>query len=55
MELNLANIITIIVMDHLISLVFIYLLITRLVGARPLFPQRPPEPEEPEGLAGLRG
>ncbi len=52
MELNLANIITIIVADHLISLVFIYLLVTRLTGAKPIFPQRAEgrHVDEPLGL-----
>lgn len=48
MELNLPNIITILVADHLISLAFIYMLVRMLTGTKPLFPQRGTEEEPPQ-------
>lgn len=40
METSIANIVTILALDRLISLGFIYLLVSKLLGGRPIFPQR---------------
>ena len=40
MEVNLANLVTLLILDHLISLGFIYLLVNKLLGGKPVFPQR---------------
>ena len=49
MDQPLANIITILTLDRLISLAFIYMLVRMLLGAKPMFPQRPPTVEGGDG------
>lgn len=48
MELNLANIVTLLVIDRVISLGFIYLLVARIIGGKPLFQRRPLGSEDAE-------
>ena len=48
MELNLANIVTLLVIDRVISLGFIYLLVARLIGGQPMLQRKSSGSEEPE-------
>ncbi len=46
MEVNIANLVTLLILDHLISLGFIFMLVSKLLGGKPVFQQRQAEHSE---------